>query len=97
MVKRKTVRGNETLPFYIEKVDDLPVLDGYTWRELAQGYYGDYRPLPCPQCGKGDWGIDGLEACVYDNEPLPTLERALTGITRRGLIKLIKQLAIRGK
>jgi len=90
MGKSKTVRRNETLPFYIEKVNGIPALDGYTWKELANGYYGDCHPLPCPQCGHHEWGI---EKCVFDGEPYPTIERALKGISRRGLIGLIKKLA----
>lgn len=93
MATRKTVKRNVILPLYIDKVGDLPVLDGYTWRELAQGYFGDSRSLPCPQCGGQAWRVD--ERCMKDGELYPTVERALMAIPRKGLIGLIKQLATR--
>lgn len=90
MASPKTARRNVILPLYIDKVEGLPMLDGYTWTELANGYYGDFRPLPCPQCGQGQWR-EGR--CISDRQPYPTVEGALKGISRRGLIRLIKKLA----
>ena len=92
MAPRKTVRRNVILPLYIVQGREYPELDGYTWKELAQGYYGDGRSLPCPQCGIESW-CD--ERCDDDQELYPTIERALRGISRKGLIALIKKLALR--
>ena len=94
MPPRKSVQRNKTLPLYVYRVEDFPLLDGYTWKELAQGYYGDWRPLPCPECGDSVWY--GGE-CLSDRQAYPTIEEALTGIPRHKLLLLIKQLAMKSK
>ena len=86
----KTDSKRKTLPSYIVRRYKQIRLDGYTWKELAAGWY-EYGSLPCPECGGAQWANN---KCREDGEPYPTLDRALQGASRTALVDLIRRLAL---